>query len=83
MLDLLISGGSKRLADAKVRPVADIAYGPCQLGGTEDGSAFCDGTGSQRVDPVALVDLETAFRTVIACGPCTAFRALNAGSWGW
>ena len=59
-------------------PVADLPFGPCADGR----SAFCEGTGTERVDPAAMVDIATAFTTVIICGACRVIReALAEGDW--
>lgn len=60
-----------------VRPTfADVPFGPCADGT----SAFCEGAGTEVVDPAAMADLSTAFRTIIVCGAC---RTLRASDFSW
>lgn len=48
----------------------DLPYGPCQDGR----SYFCTGSGTERVDPLQLGDLRTAFRTAVICAACEQYR---------
>lgn len=55
----------------------DEAFGPCADGR----SAFCTGYGRDVVDPLALGDLATAFRTTILCAFCEDLREREAPAW--
>jgi hypothetical protein len=57
------------------------AFGPCESGE----SFFCQGAGFETIDPAAMVNVETAFRTAILCGACRSHReseALAKEVWG-
>jgi hypothetical protein len=51
------------------------AFGPCQGPTTKDGgSFFCQGNGTENVDPFRLGDMATAFGTAVLCTPCLSHR---------